>query len=289
MSSYSELLQAFNDRLSSALRVSMPCIVESYNFAKQEADVRPVLKRVYTDGRTEEMPIIPNVPVIFPRSGGASFTMPVKPGDGVLVVFADRSIEEWVARGGITEPTDPRKHDLSDAIAIVGCISPAVPAQAENNDDVLLTYAGSKVRLKPAAKIEIECANMDVLALNEIDIQATTINVLAVDIGVTATNITVNAPSINVNSVNIDIDTVFLDVLAVTINATAVATNLLSATTTVTGIVNIIGATTVTGLTQITGALNVTGTITSQVDVLAGPELISLVNHTHAGDGLPPS
>jgi hypothetical protein len=48
------------------------------------------LRTKYHDESYSDYPMISGVPVIFPRSGGASITMPVKVGDGCLIVFLDR-------------------------------------------------------------------------------------------------------------------------------------------------------------------------------------------------------
>lgn len=66
------------------------------------------------------LPLLTDVPVIFPRGGGCTITFPVKAGDECLVVFSDRFIDFWWQNGGIQEPVDPRQHDLSDAFAFVG-------------------------------------------------------------------------------------------------------------------------------------------------------------------------
>ncbi|MFW8450019.1 Gp138 family membrane-puncturing spike protein, partial [Klebsiella pneumoniae] len=61
------------------------------------------------------LPLLVDVPVVFPRGGGCTLTFPVKPGDECLVIFADRCIDFWWQSGGIQEPVDERMHDLSDA------------------------------------------------------------------------------------------------------------------------------------------------------------------------------
>ena len=83
-------------------------------------NVKPLLNRKLRDGTVEEMPVIPNVPVWFPRGGGASITWPVGAGDGCLLIFAERSLDEWKGSGSTVTPDDPRRHGLSDAIAFVG-------------------------------------------------------------------------------------------------------------------------------------------------------------------------
>jgi phage baseplate assembly protein V len=154
--SLSEPIRQALDNLSTDLRVCIPGRVEKYDHAIQRAEVKPLVNRWYADGQAQEMPVIAGVPVVFPRSGGASLTLPVKSGDGVLLLFSDRSIDKWLKSGGIVTPDDRRKHSLSDCIAIPGLYSFADQSPAENNDDVLMQYDGSNVRLKPGGNAEIE-------------------------------------------------------------------------------------------------------------------------------------
>lgn len=170
MRSLSQPLLRALDRLSSELRVSLPARVESYDHTTQRASVKPVLRRSYRDGEVDDMPVIPDVPVVFPRSGGASLTMPVQRGDGVLLVFEDRSIDKWLAEGGDVTPDDPRKHDLSDAVAVPGLYSFADASPAENNEDTLLQYAGSAIRLKGNGDIEIAAGGDVRISGNRIDL-----------------------------------------------------------------------------------------------------------------------
>lgn len=174
--SLSEPLRRALRQFSSEIFVSLPARVERYDHTQQRADVLPLLRRAYADGVTEDMPVIPDVPVIWPRSGGAQMTMPVKRGDTVMLVFADRAIDNWLSQGGNIEPNDRRQHDLSDAVAIPGLVSFADFGEvepSENNDDVLLRYAGSKVRIKSNGDVEVEgSGNIQMDAPGDININA---------------------------------------------------------------------------------------------------------------------
>ena len=68
-----------------------------------------------------------SVPCIFPYSitSNLSLTFPVSEGDQCLLIFSQRSIDNWHKLGGIQDPVEdkyPRAHSLSDAIAILGLI-----------------------------------------------------------------------------------------------------------------------------------------------------------------------
>lgn len=119
--------QAFDaQKLSifTGLRVAMPGIIQSFDPDAVTCTVQPAIygQKVGEDGKatSEAIPILPDVPVVFPRGGGCTLTFPVNPGDECLLVFSDRCIDFWWQNGGIQEAVDPRQHDLSDAFAIVG-------------------------------------------------------------------------------------------------------------------------------------------------------------------------
>ncbi|NHB94369.1 phage baseplate assembly protein V [Photorhabdus cinerea] len=120
----SETLKAINHALSSQLRVAMPGIIQSFNAEAATCVVQPAIKSGIADpegkATSVSLPLLVDVPVIFPRGGGVTLTFPVKAGDECLVIFADRCIDFWWQSGGVQEPADQRQHDLSDAFAIVG-------------------------------------------------------------------------------------------------------------------------------------------------------------------------
>jgi hypothetical protein len=154
--SLSDVLEALMNKINTELNVSIPGVIEKYDFKTQKANVRINIKpyqKVDTD-----FPIVPNVPVVFPRSGGASLTMPVKKGDGCLLVFSDLDVKSWLLGADNVKPQTSRRHHLTDAIAIIGLNPFTKPSQAENNEDVLLSYSNSKIRLKPNGIIDIHNA-----------------------------------------------------------------------------------------------------------------------------------
>lgn len=108
----------------SMLRVSLPGIVQSFDPVTCTCTVQPAIAGQGVDEKGQiqsaPLPLLTDVPVIFPRGGGCTITFPVKAGDECLVVFSDSCIDFWWQNGGVQEPVDPRQHDLSDAFAFVG-------------------------------------------------------------------------------------------------------------------------------------------------------------------------
>ena len=124
-----ETLKALIDREIADVRTAIPGRIVSFDAATQLATVRPLIRRRVTVGANVEnvdMPEIQRVPVVMPHSqtAGFSVTMPVREGDDVMLTFSDRSIDTWVQDGDdqdIPEPVASRHHDISDAIAVIGC------------------------------------------------------------------------------------------------------------------------------------------------------------------------
>jgi len=117
--------RAVTDALSTGLRVALPGIIQSFDPDAVTCTVQPAIKGSMrkADGTTVStmLPLLVDVPVIFPRGGGVTLTFPVKKGDECLVVFGDRCIDFWWQNGGVQEPgSDARQHHLADGFALVG-------------------------------------------------------------------------------------------------------------------------------------------------------------------------
>lgn len=122
-----EALRAAFQGMRAGLWTCLPGIVQSFNTddpGNVTAVVQPALKGVVQgpDGNYSavNLPLLPDVPVVFPRGGGCTLTFPIQPGDECLVVFASRCIDGWWQSGGVQLPMEPRFHDLSDGFAILG-------------------------------------------------------------------------------------------------------------------------------------------------------------------------
>lgn len=107
------------------VNVSLPGRIESYDETLQKATVKPLVKRLLADENGEEiletLPVLPGVPVVFPRGGGFFISMPVKPGDFCLLVFNSFPIDKYIAGDGKdTNPDDFDTHNMSDAVALMG-------------------------------------------------------------------------------------------------------------------------------------------------------------------------
>lgn len=130
-----EILFRAISRAQRGIRQALPARVESYDAAARKVTVQPLLLESYeaSDGtRTAEaLPMITNVPVVFPGSGGARMVFPVSRGDTVLLLFSSASLDRWLVRGGQLDPGDDRNHDLNDCVALLGLQSFAEVSDAD--------------------------------------------------------------------------------------------------------------------------------------------------------------
>lgn len=153
-----EIINDLMQKISNSIRVAMPGIIESYDFKTQKADIKIDMQELYRNETSLDYPVLSGVPVIFPRCGGASITMPISRGDTCLVMFLDRDSTSWLLGGKNAKPKSMRSHHLSDGVAIMG-LSPFTKAsKAINNTDLLITYDGSQIVLKPKGNIDIHSA-----------------------------------------------------------------------------------------------------------------------------------
>ncbi len=148
--SLSTLLRRTMREAIKGLYTFMPGKVVEYDHTKQEAVVQPTLKIELPDDpatgqrRTAQLPLIPNVPVRWPRVGGEAGTikaymyMPMCPGSLVGLFFSMRSIDKWLSSDGQTviDPNDTRTMDIADAFAVPGFYPTEDPIPNVDDDDV---------------------------------------------------------------------------------------------------------------------------------------------------------
>jgi hypothetical protein len=123
-----EIWERALSEFGNSLRVAIPGVIQSFNAETQTAVIQPAIIEVVNNAQdqigSQPLPLLSDVPVVLPRAGGFTLTMPIKAGDECLVVFADMDIGAWFQSGGTAnQQINRRRHDLSDAFAIIGCWS----------------------------------------------------------------------------------------------------------------------------------------------------------------------
>ena len=114
-----------------------------------------------------EYPVLEKVPCVVLGGGGTYITHPISKGDQCVLLFSDYMIDGWWSSGEARPSDFPRKHDLSDAIAIVGL--KALPQAIQNYSDFLELHYSN---------------NSSIIIGNTIDVNNQTIN-LNGDVNVT--------------------------------------------------------------------------------------------------------
>jgi hypothetical protein len=153
-------IQAIQQVIETALaeaNTAEPARIVSYNPATNRAIVRASMPKRMADGSVLDAPQIYEVPVVWPVSsgggaGGAILSFPVKPGDGVMLIYQQRSLDGW-SSGNDAAPDDPRHHDISDAVAIPGLSASGV---SPNPTDVELRFGQSRMVIQPDASVHVE-------------------------------------------------------------------------------------------------------------------------------------
>lgn len=85
------------------------------------------------DADGNALPRLFKVPVQHPQWGDFCIVAPLAAGDRVLLLFAESSIEEAAETGQGVIPLDPRRHAMSDAIALPGfTVRPDPPSLASS-------------------------------------------------------------------------------------------------------------------------------------------------------------
>ena len=107
------------------VHTAMPARVQSYDAATQTATLVPLVRHAVMLGdgsvEREELPVLPAVPVLWPRFGGHFIAGALAAGDVVLVVFCESDTGPWRAGSGdVSNPADLRRHSLSHGVAIPG-------------------------------------------------------------------------------------------------------------------------------------------------------------------------
>jgi len=163
------------------VHTAMPGRIEQYNATTQTANIKPLLKRDVVDDEgndldAESLPVLPDVPIIFPRSGDCFLSMPINKGDYVLLIFCEKSVDNYmVGDGEDTDPIDLRQHDLSDAVALPGFAPLSKALKDVSKKDIVLgkDKDGSQIHIKDGGVVEITYASGNSLKIESKDGDAT--------------------------------------------------------------------------------------------------------------------
>lgn len=165
------LMTGFEDELQRQLgftiRCAIPAIIKNIDFEKQTCTAQPAIREyLILKNKYEwvELPELADVPFFILGGGDWFVSFPIKEGDECLLIFADLCIDAWWANGGVQNQMDSRRHDLSDAFALIGFRSQ--PKKYKNlskdkveirnqNKETALSFSSEGVEIQAAQKIKV--------------------------------------------------------------------------------------------------------------------------------------
>ncbi len=123
----SQLYENLIKKVGFNLRCCVPGIIQSYDSVHNIADIQPAVReQVLNYDNTVQytnLPLLINVPILFPSCSAGSIKFLLKQGDECLVLFSDLSYDNFWQKGNVQNPIEVRRHDLSDGLAIPCVIS----------------------------------------------------------------------------------------------------------------------------------------------------------------------
>lgn len=150
-----DALNEFVDNKIYGLNTAIPCKVELYNSDQKTVDVKPVLKpRIVSEDLEMELPVIKNVPVMFPQTSEFILSFPIKKEDYCLVIFSQRSISEWKSQGGMVSPILRTHHHLSDGFALFG-VQPISQGMTAKADSLNIDFKGVFLEIDDSGNVNI--------------------------------------------------------------------------------------------------------------------------------------
>lgn len=123
-----ELIDLFEQAKRDVL-VNINCVqigkIEAFDADNQTATIQIQSKQIESINEQgvktlRAYPLLLECPVLVLSGGDSRITFPIKQGDGCIVLFNDREIDNWYTNGGEEAPQTLRVHDLSDGLALVG-------------------------------------------------------------------------------------------------------------------------------------------------------------------------
>ena len=138
--------------------------IQSFDPAKQTVTATIAYKKTFLERKTsgeyvqvlKEYPILLDCPIVSLSGGTAGLTMPIKKGDTCLILFNDRSIDNWFAGANDGSLASNRLHSFSDGIALVGVRSLSNALEGYDADRAVVYNGTTKVAV---GEDKVEIAN----------------------------------------------------------------------------------------------------------------------------------
>jgi hypothetical protein len=169
--SFAEAFRIALNNFISEINICLPGkIVKVLDFKKRKISVQPEIKKVFLDGVQLDPPIIENVPLLYYGMSEGILNFPIKSEDKVLILFSQRSLDNWLSKGSLTTPGTNRKFDMSDAIA-VPCLQPFNSSHSliDNNQNTELIFDNKKIKFIKGGVLQIDTAENKITINNSVE------------------------------------------------------------------------------------------------------------------------
>lgn len=141
----------------------LPARIVSVDLAKSQISAQP-FPADHLGGAVVPLPQVQGVPVLWPRAGAASITLPLAAGDMVLLLISSRALSVYRDGDGEGDPETTRTHDLSDAMALpMGLWADSSAVVADATHMVVAKPSGGQVRLGAASGTKAVARDGDVV------------------------------------------------------------------------------------------------------------------------------
>jgi hypothetical protein len=115
-----EALNHSIDTMLYLLRTATPAVVVSFNETQNSVQVQPSLMGKQRNKDAKPLPELLDVPILYYGAGDYVITHKPKAGDQCLLIASDRSLSRWKQAGGVVDPAERRRHNLTDSVAYFG-------------------------------------------------------------------------------------------------------------------------------------------------------------------------
>lgn len=149
-------------------------IVQEFNAEEQTIKAKVAYKRKFSQRQDngkyqtvlQNYPILVDVPVVCLGGGSASMTFPIAKGDECIIMFNDRSIDDWFSSGQVGEVQSLRLHSISDGVALVGVRSLPNVIEEYDTEKAVFQNGGTKLTLGEKASLLNDSQNLFTLLNN---------------------------------------------------------------------------------------------------------------------------
>lgn len=204
------LLEAFKRDVMMSFNCHAIARIESFDAGNQTVRASMAYEKTFYDQtktgkfveRQESYPVLIDCPAVVLKGGDFSLKMPIKQGDECLVIFNDRSIDQWFATGSNKRLDSNRLHAFNDAIVLVGLSSSVNSLSGYQDDKIvlgdgthdLILGGGSATLRKDGAQVAVgDRVSIRNGTANLMGILTDIMNVLTVASGVSTSGIAANA------------------------------------------------------------------------------------------------